>query len=156
MLKRRGMVTGILVILLAAGAVWAGDSPSKAAKRELDRGYQAARRGYWEEAMARYKRGSELDPTNARIWNNLAVALEAVGKYDDARNAYARALEIDPGNRRIKHNQQQFEEFYSTYIAKDDKKPPEEATEDTGKPPEGKPTPPPARGDEEAGHDSHS
>ena len=116
----------ILLSLFVAAAFsapgWAGDPAAKNAKDDLNKGYQAARRGYWQEAMARYEHASRKAPGNAEVWSNFAVSLEAVGRWDDAGDAYRRALEIDPRNSKIQQNVILYNEFYATYIAKKDRK----------------------------------
>ena len=114
-----------MVLFLAvafSSPCWAGDPAEKSAADDLSKGYQAARRGYWQEAMARYEHASKKAPGNAEIWSNLAVSLEAVGRWDDAGDAYRRALEIDPRNPKIQRNVVLYNEFYATYIAKEDRK----------------------------------
>ncbi len=119
----------ILLSLFVAAAFsapgWAGDPAAKSAADDLNKGYQAARRGYWQEAMARYEHASRKAPGNAEIWSNFAVSLEAVGRWDDAGDAYRRALEIDPRNSKIHQNVILYNEFYATYIAREDPKEPE-------------------------------
>lgn len=118
-MRRRLMTT--LVVLLAALAVnpqgWAGDQNAKSADGDLKKGYQAAKRGYWQEAMARYEHASKKVPNDAEVWNNLGVALEAIGHYDEAGDAYVKALKIDPGNQKIRRNFGLFNEFYASFIA---------------------------------------
>ncbi len=119
-LMRRRLMTA-LVVLLAAFAPnsqgWAGDEAAKSAAGDLKKGYQAAKRGYWQEAKARYEHASKKVPGDAEVWSNLGVALEAVGHYDEAGDAYLKALEIDPGNQKIRRNFGLFNEFYASYIA---------------------------------------
>lgn len=116
-----------ITILAVLGAVivfsipvWGGDSAAKSAADNLNKGYQAAKRGYWQEAMAQYDLATKMAPGNAEVWSNLAVALEAVGRWDEAGNAYRRALEIEPGNSKIRRNVSLYNEFYASYIAKED------------------------------------
>ncbi len=116
----------ILLGLLAAAAFsapgWSADPAAKSAADDLSKGYQAARRGYWQEAMARYEHASRKAPGNAEVWSNFAVSLEAVGRWADAGDAYRRALEIDPRNSKIQQNVILYNEFYATYIAREDQK----------------------------------
>jgi len=110
-----------LVVFLATFAInsqgWAGDNATKGAAGDLKKGYQAAKRGYWQEARARYEHASKKVPGDAEVWSNLGVALEAIGHYDEAGDAYLKALEIDPGNSKIRRNFGMFNEFYASYIA---------------------------------------
>lgn len=131
---QRKHITSLLVLILTAvfaAPGWAGDPAAKSAADDLSKGYQAAKRGYWQEAMARYEHASKNAPGNAEIWSNLAVSLEAVGRWDDAGDAYKRALEIEPGNSKIRRNVVLYNEFYATYIVREDQK---EKEPETGPP----------------------
>ena len=101
------------VLPLAGGAQ---EKPGAAAKAEFDRGYEAARRGYWQEANARYRRAAELQPNNAEILSNLAVSYEAMGMWEEAGEAYERALRAAPTDRHIKKNFRLYEEFVQAYV----------------------------------------
>lgn len=105
------------VILLAAGQLWAASPQAKRAEEELEFGYKAARRGYWQEALHRFEMAAELTPNQPRILNNIAVALEANGRFDEARTTYRAALALDPGNNRLRTNFERFEEFYESHVA---------------------------------------
>jgi len=111
----------VLIVFLAAFAPnsqgWAGDESAKSAAGDLKKGYEAAKRGYWQEAKARYEHASKKVPGDPEVWSNLGVALEATGHYDEAGDAYLKALEIDPGNSKIRRNFGMFNEFYASYIA---------------------------------------
>jgi Tfp pilus assembly protein PilF len=60
---------------------------------------------------------AELTPNQPRILNNIAVALEANGRFDEARTTYRAALALDPGNSRLRTNFERFEEFYASHVA---------------------------------------
>lgn len=128
MLTRRFM-TGlgaamVATTLLASSYVAAGDGAKKEAGDDMEWGYKAARRGYWQEALVRFQHANELTPDQPRILNNIAVAQEANGLYEQALLTYQTGLSIDPGNRALQRNYARFQEFYASYIA-----PPEEITE---------------------------
>jgi tetratricopeptide (TPR) repeat protein len=110
-----------ICLVLAVADVWAASPSSKQAGEELEFGYKAARRGYWQEALERFELANELTPNQPRILNNIAVALEANGRFDEARTTYQAALALAPNDSRMRTNFQRFEEFYATYVA-----PPEE------------------------------
>jgi Flp pilus assembly protein TadD len=107
-------------LLVSSGASWADD-----AKQQMSFGVKMARRGLWNEALFRFHQASKLDPSNARILNNLAVASEATGRFDDALVYYRKALALAPADRGVKENYSRFVEFYQSF------KPPEESTEGT-------------------------
>ncbi len=106
-------VPSLLILVLAGGSHLAA-KPSTAAE-QLAFGSRMAERGLWAEALFRFRAAGELDPQNARAWNNLAVAQEATGKFEEALASYKRALEIEPGNASIKRNYARFVEFYQSF-----------------------------------------
>jgi len=113
-----------VAIAMAATNVYAGDSAKKEASADMEWGFKAARRGYWQEALLRFQHANELTPNQPRILNNIAVAQEANGLYEQALLTYETGLAIDPGNNGLRRNFARFQEFYAGYIA-----PPEDITE---------------------------
>lgn len=97
------------------------DSKNAAAKQEAQFGVDVARRGLWREAIYRWERAVELDPTYAAALNNLGVAYEHEGQLDKAREAYEKALAIEPENPQIKQNYDLFKEISERATAKSDK-----------------------------------
>ena len=69
------------------------------------------RQGLWREAIYRWERAVELDPTYAAAFNNLAIAYEQAGQLDKAKQAYEKAAELDPKNTSIKQNIDLFKEI---------------------------------------------
>jgi len=114
----------MLTALLGAGSAIAGDGNKNEAEAEMEWGYKAARRGYWQEALLRFEHANILTPNQPRILNNIAVAQEANGLYEQALLSYQTGLAIAPNNDALRRNYMRFQEFYSSYIA-----PPEAATE---------------------------
>jgi len=113
------LIAGAIVVGLFGGAAPAPakDPRVKQAKEQMEFGYKAARRGYWQEALDRFETADELTPNQVRILNNIAVALEANGRFDEARTTYRAALALDPSNRSVRRNLERFEEFYGSYAA---------------------------------------
>ncbi len=101
--------TLVLVAVLAAPADAAN---RKAAKNQVDFGIKVAQQGLWREAVYRWERAVELDPTYAAAHNNLAVAYETQGNFDKAKSAYERALELEPKNQLIRQNYELFKEIH--------------------------------------------
>ncbi len=106
------LVAVALVVL--AGCASSGHG-AKDADTQLGLGAQAAQRGYWQEAFFRFQRADEVRPGHAETLNNLAVALEALGRFDEALNTYKKALAIAPKNTIIRRNYARFAEFFTSY-----------------------------------------
>jgi len=89
------------------------------AKEQVEFGIQVAQRGLWREAIYRWERATQLDPTYAAAFNNLAIAYEHEGQLDRARGAYEKALALEPENAMIKQNFDQFKEINDRTAKKD-------------------------------------
>lgn len=89
------------------------------AKEQVEFGIQVAQRGLWREAIYRWERATQLDPTYAAAFNNLAIAYEHEGQLDKARAAYEKALAIEPGNQMIQQNFDLFKEINDRAAKKD-------------------------------------
>jgi tetratricopeptide (TPR) repeat protein len=81
------------------------------AKSQVEFGINVAQRGLWREAIYRWEKAVELDPTYAEAYNNLAIAYEHEGQLDKARKAYEKALELAPNNSQIRQNYELFKEI---------------------------------------------
>lgn len=112
---RNAVVAALAAAAALAGAVALPAAESSAAKAQLEFGVTMARRGLWHEAMFRFEAARRAEPGNVRALNNLAVAYEAVGRFDDALAAYRDALKAEPNNRRLRQNYQRFVEFYQSF-----------------------------------------
>jgi len=112
------VMMGMLTALLGVGFVIAGDGTKNEAEADMEWGYKAARRGYWQEALMRFEHADELTPNQPRILNNIAVAQEANGLYEQALLTYQTGLAIAPNNDALRRNYMRFQEFYTAYIAK--------------------------------------
>jgi Flp pilus assembly protein TadD len=105
----RSFACTVLLAVLAVAPAYA-DARSEA-KSEVAFGIDVAQRGLWREAIYRWERATQLDPTYAAALNNLAVAYEHEGQLDKARQAYEKALEIEPNNLQIRQNYELFKEI---------------------------------------------
>src|SRR5689334_17203742 len=114
---KRGSVALALTAcaLLAPSFALAKDTSSKAFSEQLTFGTQMAQRGLWNEALFRFRQAEKLEPGNVKAMNNVAVALEAIGKFDDALAAYQQALKADPNSVELKRNYGRFVEFYQSF-----------------------------------------
>ena len=76
-------------------------------------GVRMAKMNLWREAMFRFRRAVEINPSDAMAHNNLAVAYEANGDFDNARKEYLEALKLDRSNAYIQKNYSRYVEFLS-------------------------------------------
>ncbi len=106
----------LLALLLAAGR-----KPPEKAQSQLDFGVQMGERGLWSEALFRFKQAYRRDPSNAKVLNNLAVAYEALGRFDLALDFYQKAIRADSSNKEMKRNYSRFVEFYRSFRPDDQK-----------------------------------
>ena len=97
------------VALLSASSAVA-DARSDA-KEQVAFGINVAQRGLWREAIYRWEKAVEIDPTYAAAHNDLAIAYEHEGQLDKARKAYEKALDLDPNNVQIRQNFELFKEI---------------------------------------------
>src|SRR5262245_9565510 len=112
------------LVPLVAAAMVASVSPSfadarKDARAQVEFGISVAQRGLWREAIYRWEKATEIDPTYAAAFNDLAIAYEHEGQLDKARKAYERALELDPNNAQVRQNYELFKEINDRTTAKD-------------------------------------
>jgi Flp pilus assembly protein TadD len=116
-MSARQLAAAAVLAVLMAPPVWAdarGD-----AKEQVEFGIQVAQRGLWREAIYRWERAAQLDPTYAAAFNNLAVAYEHEGQLDKARGAYEKALALEPDNALIRQNFDLFKEINDRTAKKD-------------------------------------
>ena len=107
---RKLIVLGVFMFVISAlPALAAG--PRKEAVAQVQFGIDVAQKGLWKEALYRWEKAVEIDPTYAAAYNDLAVAYEHEGMFEKARKAYDRALELDPTNASIKQNYDYFKEI---------------------------------------------
>jgi type IV pilus assembly protein PilF len=107
---------GSAVALLAVTAVLAAASPSFAdakrdARAQVEFGINVAQRGLWREAIYRWEKATQIDPTYVAAYNDLAIGYEHEGQLDKARKAYEKALQLDPNNSQIRQNYELFKEI---------------------------------------------
>ncbi len=75
----------------------------------------ASQKGYWDEALYRWKQVIRFFPENGEAWNNLGIAFEAIGKWDEARYCYRVAIRLSPDNEYIRANYLRFLDLYKKY-----------------------------------------
>src|SRR6187549_1966677 len=107
-MRFRALLAALLFTMAASPL--AADARSDA-KKQVEFGVSVAQRGLWREAIYRWERATQIDPTYAAAHNNLAIAYEHEGDLMKARAAYEKALELEPGNALIKQNYELFKEI---------------------------------------------
>ncbi len=105
----RKVVFALALVLVFGVSALRADARSDA-KAQVEFGVTVAQRGLWQEAIYRWRRAIEMDPSYAPAWNNLGIAFEHEGRFDEAREAYETALDLDPDNLFIEQNYDLFME----------------------------------------------
>jgi Flp pilus assembly protein TadD len=117
-MHRYSRLLAFVLTLVAAAPLNAANARDEA-KKQVEFGIAVAQRGLWREAIYRWERAAQLDPTYAPAHNNLAVAYEHEGDFEKARVAYEKALELEPNNALIKQNYELFKEINDRTTRKD-------------------------------------
>ena len=105
----RAFVVAVALVLGITGLAGANDRSD--ARAQVEFGISVAQKGLWQEALYRWVRASEIDPSYAAAWNNLGIAYEHDGQFDQAREAYETALDLEPNNIMIQQNYDLFREI---------------------------------------------
>ena len=71
---------------------------------ELDFANKLAKDGLWKEAHIRWQKIVDSGKKSATLYNNIAIALEKMGKPKEAEKAYKKALALSPNNSKIISN----------------------------------------------------
>ncbi len=109
----RAALAALAAITVAVGCASSGSSGR--AHAEMREGVRAAQRNYWQEALFRFQNAKALEPSDPEVLNNLAVALEALGRYDEALTTYKEALKGPSKPNALRRNYARFAEFYTSY-----------------------------------------
>ena len=108
----------LLTVLAALLGCGGGGARTHTPEDQLQFGVQMAERGLWSEALFRFEQAQRQGQGNdAEVLNNLAVAHEALGRFDEALEHYRQALALAPGNRDLKANYDRFVSFYESFRA---------------------------------------
>ena len=100
-----------LLIFVAASASPAWADARSDAKAQVDFGINVAQKGLWREAIYRWQKAIDIDPTYAAAFNDLAIGYEHEGQLQKARDMYEKALQLDPNNSQIRQNYELFKEI---------------------------------------------
>lgn len=117
----------LLIVALTGGCASGG---TESATGQENFGVRMAKMNLWREAMFRFQRAAQMDPDNAMIRNNLAVAYEANGDFENAAKEYREALRLDRANQYIQKNYSRFVEFQSRNRKRQQKQEPKTAAAD--------------------------
>jgi Flp pilus assembly protein TadD len=107
----RSSVLLLAALLLGGAVVPAAADVRDDARAQVEFGIAVAQKGLWKEAAYRWERATQLDPTYAAAFNNLAIAFEQQGEFEKARQAYEKAVELEPNNTMIRQNFDLFKEI---------------------------------------------
>jgi hypothetical protein len=114
----RGSIAVLIACLAVLGPAIAGNKDRKVL---LKFAVEMAKSGNWREARYRWEKVSDHDPDDPYVLNNIAVALEALGKYDAAEQTYRRAERLSGGDAVIHENARRLD-YLRRSIAKDEAK----------------------------------
>jgi Tfp pilus assembly protein PilF len=101
----------VVLLVTALSGVAFADARSDA-KAQVEFGISVAAKGLWREAIYRWERATQIDPTYGAAFNNLAVAYEHEGQLEKAGEAYERALKLEPNNAMVRQNFELFKEIH--------------------------------------------
>jgi tetratricopeptide (TPR) repeat protein len=117
------LVSLALVPALALLACGSSHRSPTTAESQLRFGVDMAKRGLWSEAFFRFQQAQRLQGgADPKVLNNLAVASEALGKFDQALDYYKQALQLAPGDPEAKANYDRFVSFYESFRARGEDK----------------------------------
>ena len=91
----RTTLATVFIVGLALAPVLRADARGDA-RAQVEFGIAVAQKGLWKEALYRWEKAVEIDPTYAAAYNNLAIAYEHEGQFDKARQAYEKAARARP------------------------------------------------------------
>ena len=104
------MLTAVVLLGVVSGPVYADARAD--AKAQVEFGISVAQKGLWKEAIYRWERATQIDPTYAAAFNDLAIGYEHEGMLEKAGAAYERALKLEPNNPMVRQNFELFKEIH--------------------------------------------
>lgn len=104
----RIVLISVLAVLTAAAVAGCGGGSQVTAIDLNDFAVRCSKYEMWGEAEFRLRNALALQADDARLHNNLAVALEAQAKLEEAYAEYKRAVALDPGNEKFRRNLDEF------------------------------------------------
>jgi len=76
----------------------------------------------WDEAIFRWKKVANTNPTSVAAHNNLAVAYEKKGLLEDAEKEYRIAEKLGPNNKYVQSNYEKFKKRHKEQKKDEDEK----------------------------------
>ncbi|MCP5105229.1 MAG: tetratricopeptide repeat protein [bacterium] len=99
------------IIFIVVGLLVFGSCSVRGHQSEFRFANKLAEKGLWKEAYVRWQKIIDGGKETAALYNNVAIALERMGKTAEAEAAYNKALKLSPGNSRIKSNLERMKKF---------------------------------------------
>ena len=104
------ILTVLTLLTVLSGAAYA--DVREDAKAQVEFGISVAQKGLWKEAIYRWERATQIDPSYAAAFNNLAIGYEHEGLLEKAGVAYERAMKLEPNNAMVRQNFELFKEIH--------------------------------------------
>jgi Tfp pilus assembly protein PilF len=104
-------VKKFIIPFLIIAVFGACSAKKRAVTTELGFANKLAAQGLWKEAHYRWKKVLATGKENARIYNNIAIAMEREGNIEEAEAAYKKALQLAPNNSTVKGNYEKFQKY---------------------------------------------
>ena len=89
---RRWLPITVALVVLVAGCSHHADMTRPSTQDNF--GVQMAKMSLWREALFRFRRAVEINPSDPMAHNNLAVVLMEMGKYEESREELVKALAL--------------------------------------------------------------
>lgn len=112
--------TSFYLLFVFLAMIFSGCS-TQFGQNQLQFGIQSAQRNLWDEAIFRWKKVLQSDPSSAAAHNNLAVAYEKKGLWEEAKKEYEAALKLKPRDESIQSNYNKFKRIYEGQKESEDK-----------------------------------
>jgi tetratricopeptide (TPR) repeat protein len=113
-------VKRILIPILMLAVLGACSAKKRDIRTEFAFANKLAKQGLWKEAHYRWKRVLAEGKESASVYNNIAIALEKMGKFGEAKASYQKALKLAPNNSTVKGNYEKLQKYLKNEDDEDD------------------------------------
>jgi len=97
------------IILVALGTVMLAACAGNRYRSDFEFANKLAKEGLWQEAIFRWQKAMTAQGGgSAALHNNMAVALESLGRYQEAEREYGIAMKLAPADAQIQGNFNRF------------------------------------------------